>query len=127
MTEAGKKTSYKWTVKKAMMLSVGILLAVAILWFGPCHAYSTSREATITITEDGKVIKQIDGNDTYLIRTESGDSYKIEDNWSHWQNESFDLYSDLKEGHTYNIKAYGWRWGWLSWFPNIYSAEEKAQ
>ncbi len=120
-----KKTPRKWTLKKVGLLA---LLAI-VIWYGPCHAYSTSFETTITIAEDGKTIKRVGGDegDTYLIRTESGDSYKIEDNWSHWQNRSFDLYSDLKVGHTYNIEAYGWRSGFWSSFPNIYAAEEEVQ
>lgn len=40
---------------------------------------------------------------------------------------SADLYQQIEVGATYDFETSGWRFGLLSWFPNIVSAEEAAR
>lgn len=38
--------------------------------------------------------------------------------------DSADVYASVRIGETYDVTAYGWRVGWLSWFPNALSFKQ---
>lgn len=112
--------------KRQLVIGAGGLLLIVLIGYLGLYPYTTSFETICTVQT--KSIKQLSGEDhqTYLIGTDVG-SFKIEDNVSHWQFKSFDLFSDLQENKTYRIKAYGWRSGLFSSFPNIYAVEKIDQ
>lgn len=99
------------------------IVCIPLILYVSCYPYTTSFEQTITVvTRETKRFKG-DNSDTYLIGTSAGDSFKVEDSFLQWQFRSFDLYSKLQVGQSYKIKAFGWRIGFLSQFPTIYSVE----
>lgn len=111
-----KRARRIWTILIFFVLFMGVV-------YISCYPYTSSFETTFTVTT--KIVKQLKGDNhqTYLIGTDKG-SFKIEDTVLHWQFKSFDLFSQLQEGKTYRGKAYGFRSGFLSSFPNLYYIEE---
>lgn len=118
------KTENGISDKKVLVLVIVVLGGIILLWLlrKPIIAYATVNEGIVTVTKTD--IKR-SGSDTdiYLVYTDQG-TFKIQDNLWHWQWRSSDLYGKIKAGNKYRIKCYGFRWGFRSWYKNIYEAEE---
>lgn len=83
---------------------------------------------TVTFKVQDKTVKvgrDSDGNTSseYLIFTNKG-VYKDTDSFWFFKFRSSDLYGDLRVGHTYTCKVYGYRIGFTSSYPNIISCQE---
>lgn len=82
---------------------------------------------TYRITVQEKQVKRYNKSDTYLIFGVLPDgSKKVFENTDSilelkW--DSSDIYAQLEEGKTYDIRTYGWRSPFLSWYENILSAK----
>lgn len=80
---------------------------------------SSQRCETITITD--KVVKMSSKTSIYLIF----DKDENADDIFFWKFDSSNLYGDMNIGDTYIVKIVGWRVPFLSWYPNIISAEKE--
>jgi len=92
------------------------------------HCDRETYRATVTRRER---IVESDGNDTsskYLIftRLENGKTRVFEntDSLIEWKFNSSDIYGDIEEGKTYDLKTYGWRAPLLSMYENVISIKE---
>ena len=96
-------------------LVLGIIVAVATA------GALTVSEATITVEE--RIFGH--GEDgIYLILTEEGEVFTVEDNLFRLLFDASDRYASLKEGGQYHVTCTGWRFQPLSWYRNIVSIEE---
>ncbi len=59
----------------------------------------------------------------YRVYTDHG-TFKVTDTLIYTRFNSADTYGQLREGHTYTCKVAGWRFGLLSWFPNLIKCRE---
>jgi hypothetical protein len=81
----------------------------------------TVSEATITVEE---WIGAHGEDGIYLILTEEGEAFTVEDNLFRLQFDASDRYASLKAGGRYQVTCTGWRVQPLSWYRNIVAAEE---
>lgn len=81
----------------------------------------TVSEATITVEERIGAHGQ---EGIYLILTEDGEAFTVEDNIFRFQFDASDRYASLKEGGRYHVTCTGWRFQPFSWYRNIVSIEE---
>ena len=97
-----------------------IIVAVLITAYPLSYAFTSGTE-TITVKE--KWIKY-QGNDAkYLISSGNGQVFEITDSIIRWRFDSSNLYADLDEGKTYDIKTQGWRFAIMSDYKNILEVE----
>lgn len=106
----------------------GGLALIAMLIGGPMwYTYGTDFERDIVITRTwtnvtgggDAGVKQV-----YMIADAEGNSYKVADSMFYWQFRSTDLWNGLEEEERYRIRAYGWRVGFLSMYPNVIEIKE---
>lgn len=107
---------------KGNFLSGLLFIIVLVLW----GIYSLSYQATSgsdTVVVKDKWIEntysRYGGHSYYLLGTDKG-AYKIDDSIWRGQFRSTDLYSCIEKNHSYNIKWYGFRFGFFSEYRNIY-------
>ena len=81
----------------------------------------TVSEATITVEERIGAHGQ---EGMYLILTEGGEAFTVEDNLFRFRFDASDRYASLKEGGQYHVTCTGWRFQPLSWYRNIVSIDE---
>lgn len=83
---------------------------------------------TITATVTDKAVKNSDNTGIYLIYgcDENGEItvMEITDNLLAGRFDSSDMYASIETGKTYKFTVGGSRVNLLSWYPNIYEAEE---
>lgn len=105
-----------------------LILAVIILaLLGSCSAvyqHATVEYEQITVTDKERITAS--DSSYYLVFTEEG-SYQNSDSLWHWKWDSSELYGELQVGSTYNVTTYGWRFGFLSMYPNIVDAVEVVE
>jgi len=80
----------------------------------------TVSEATVTVEER---IGAHGEEGIYLILTEEGEAFTVEDNFFRLQFDASDRYASLKEGGRYHVTCTGWRFQPLSWYRNIVGIE----
>lgn len=97
------------------VLILGLVAAVATA------GALTASEATITVEER---IGAHGEDGIYLILTEDGEAFTVEDNLFRLQFDASDRYASLKEGGRYHVACTGWRFQPLSWYRNIVALEE---
>jgi len=100
--------------------TVFILLMGLVAGVATAGALTVS-EATITVEER---IGAHGEDGIFLILTEEGEAFTVEDNLFRLQFDASDRYASLKEGGRYHVTCTGWRFQPLSWYRNIVAAEE---
>jgi hypothetical protein len=106
--------------------AVDVIWLMVVLLLGLVAAVSaagalTVSEATVTVEERIGAHGQ---EGMYLILTEDGEAFTVEDNVFRAQFDASDRYASLKEGGRYHVTCTGWRFQPLSWYRNIVSIEE---
>ena len=118
------------------LLGCGCLLMLVIGGCGVqgCYVYGTGGSVTTTVNGVGTKVKEkknSDGHvtgtkDVYMIYTADG-TFRNEDCWMRWKFTSSDVHSTAlqaeKTQEKVTIHYYGWRWGFFSWYPNVYKIE----
>lgn len=94
---------------------------LTVLVFSAYISYGTDYHTTITVAERFQGMQE--GSDIYRVVDEEGNTYNVNDSFWYWKFRSTDLWTGMKEGERYHVRVYGWRIGFLSWFPNIIEAE----
>lgn len=96
-----------------------ILILVIIFTIIPILSILFTRfEKTITVSE--KYIKPGRRRTHYRIIDNKKNTYEIVDSIFLLEFNSADDYAEMKEGQTYKINGYWFRFPLLSWFPKIY-------
>lgn len=97
------------------------VMAITVTLFTTCASYYELHDTTITIVSKERVAS----NDVsaFMVWTDSG-VFTVSDSLIYWKWYSADTYGKLDIDEMYNVTYYGWRFGPLSMFPNIISAEE---
>lgn len=106
------------------VLIIGLFI-IFVIFIMPAMLHLDRETYTVTITE--KAVKKHDKEDRYLVyaKTEDGRTMVFEntDTWLEWKFKSSDVQGSLIIGEKYKVKAYGWRIGMFSMYPNIVKAE----
>lgn len=107
-----------------MFKKIIIPLILVVIVSSLLYTYGTKTTQVVTVkTLDHKIYGSGDDiTDTYLVFTSNG-VFKNSDSFLYWKFNSSDVQNDLVEGQTFEIKYYGWRVPFLSWYPNIISAK----
>ncbi len=114
--------------KGAIEIVVGIIVGVIILGLIGMFVYFATieyqNEETVEIVVKDKYIKRYSDEDTYLVVSEDGETYKIEDLLFKGKFNSTDLYNQLDIGKTYKITTTGIRLQYFSMYKNINKIEK---
>lgn len=116
--------SEKGAIEIILAIIVGVLI-LGLLGFG--IYFSTieyQNEESVEITVKDKYLKKYSKDDLYLVVSEDGETYKIEDLLFKGKFNSTDLYNQLDIGKTYKITTTGIRLQFLSMYKNINKIEE---
>lgn len=105
-------------MKKIVIILISIFLFIGILWW----PYITSESNNwIVISKEVKKTKWID---LYLVYVKdtwwNTQTYKISDNFSHFQYNSSDLYWSITEWDEIQFNDYWFRFPFFSLYKNIY-------
>ena len=94
----------------------------------PAIAYNFGTDDITTFTVDEAFILRNHnaGPDQMMIRTEEGDLFIVDDTLLRWEFRSSDLWSAMKPGETWEVEHFGWRIGWLSWYPQVFRGQKVA-
>lgn len=111
---------------KNIVILVGVVAFIIGIIFLTILPQLNEHTYTATITE--KQIKRYDDSDKYLIYTKLSDGttrvFENTDSMIRMKFNSSDIFAELETGKTYELKAYGFRNGFMSWYENIVSVEE---
>ena len=101
-----------------------IILFLAV----PSVAYNfgTDDISTFTVQETFILRNHNAGPDQMMIRTEGGDLFTVDDTLLRWEFRSSDLWSAMKPGETWQVEHFGWRIGFLSWYPQVFRGQKVA-
>ena len=105
-------------MKKNRLMLVGALLLCVLIPVSCIGIYrSTAETITITISEKERVSSK--DSSQYLIWSEKGEVFSVEDTISFGVFNASDLYGKLKPGKKYKVRVAGWRIAFLSSYRNI--------
>ena len=105
----------KILIKLACLFALALILALPIT---SC-AYDNHNEHRVQITVK-KAERVTDGESSqYLVFTESGDVYCVDDSVWRWTFDASDRYAKIEAGQTYDCAVIGWRCRFLSTYPNL--------
>ncbi|MFT4245239.1 MAG: DUF1523 family protein [Micrococcaceae bacterium] len=120
-----KKKKMGFFKKLTILLVVVVVLALAGV-FG--FHYGTAKTETCTVTGSDRT--QMSKKSVYRVYTTPAPgskdrcgTFQIHDTVWYMNFNSSDIYGKLVRGQNYKIKAYGFRNGLFSWFPNIVKVE----
>src|SRR3990167_9804398 len=98
------------------MLKQIFIAFIIIFIISPIIAYSTDKWVEDIIVKTERVNYENDSK--YLIFGEK-EVYENTDSLWYWKWNSSDFYKDLKVGQKYQLRVYGFRFGFFSWYKNI--------
>jgi hypothetical protein len=105
----------------AIVIGIVVIGLIFILVFLP----HTDRETLEVKIEKSERVTTGSGDSTsskYLVFTDKG-VFKNTDSLIEGKWNSSDVYGQIREGECYRLETYGWRVQFLSWYPNIVSAQ----
>ena len=91
--------------------------AMILVPIGVSHAYAHHDERTVTCTVTDKDRGGDSGS--YRVYTEQCGVLANRDSLWRGKWDSADMWVEIEPGHTYRFTLVGWRFGFLSMFPNI--------
>ena len=98
-----------------------IILILGFLFY--CITIDYWNKENIEITVKEKYIKRNGESDLYLVATEEGETYKIEDLFFKGKFNSTDLYNELDIGEKYKVEVTGVRIPIFSMYKNLNKIE----
>ena len=111
---------------------VGILVTISVLYFSSirtetgCTVDSKERTVDVQSSTDSDGHTSTTTTQKKIVYTSCG-VFTVDDNFFLLKFNSADTYGSLHEDETFDLKIIGWRNGFLSWFPNVLSAEPSQQ
>lgn len=111
-----------------MNLKIKIILAVAGIFLatsGIRYAYvsATTSYVTDTFARDSERVCNKTGEDCKYLAFGQNETYENVDEWVFFKYNSSDVNRSLVKGNTCRLKVHGFRWGWMSWYRNIITAD----
>ena len=100
---------------------IGLILFALIATY-PIMYWQSGQYVEFTVQE--KTVKNTEESSYYLIYSEEGEVFKNVDGLFHGKFNSSDIYGQLKVGHKYHAKVYGWRMPFWSAYRNIITVKE---
>lgn len=104
-------------------LCIGIIGLFAI---SPMIAYMTDETITVTVKDKERVVTGSGQSiaSKFLVYTDQ-EVFENTDTVWYWKFDSADVQNSLEVGQTYQVRVYGFRVPFLSWFRNIESVNNK--
>ena len=105
----------------------GLGFAASFIAVNGIYVHTTGFEQEITVKD--KYLR-VGGDSagishTFMVSDKNNKQYAVSNTIWQLQFYSTELWSSLEINKTYNVKAYGIRFGFFHLFPNIYSVTEK--
>ena len=119
--------SLLWFILGAVSV-IAVIVTVATLYFSSirtetgCVVDSKERYTEVSGGGDGN---SVTSSTKKIVYTSCG-VFNVDDNFFLLKFNSADTYGSLAEGDTFDLEVIGWRNGFLSWFPNVLSAEKTS-
>lgn len=104
-----------------ILIVLVVLVIIGFVFY--CYTIEYQNKEVIEITVKDKYVKRNGESDLYLVATEEGETYKIEDLFFKGKFNSTDLYNELDIGKKYKVEATGIRIPFLSMYKNINTVE----
>lgn len=104
---------------------LGLVGLAGLTGCSAAYSYGTKFEKTITIDEKFERIRG-DKNSTrqvFSVSDTANNVYKVAPSLWYWKWYSTETWNGMKKGESYHVQGYGMRFGFLSVYPNIISAE----
>jgi len=105
----------------------GGILAAGLILLGGCNIDHASRE-TFRVTVTDKQIKRDGDHDTYMVfgKLPNGKTRVFENIDSMFERKwnSSDVWAQIEQGKTYDLKTYGFRIPFFSYYENIIGVQE---
>ena len=107
------------------VIATGIVLS-GLMMVKAGYTYGTTFNKKITVEDKFERVTgdKSSTSQVFCVSTKDGEVYHVRKSLWYWQFYSTELWSNLKKEKTYEIKAYGWRIGMLSIYPNIVDVKE---
>lgn len=118
---ASNRVHYSMRVAVVCLIAFGLLISLAGCF--PLNEQTFSGTVT-DVTETVKKNSEGGTTNLKLVEVDNRDWYKVEDELFLGHFRSRDLWGSLEESKTYSFKAYGYRIGAFSEYPNIVEATE---
>jgi hypothetical protein len=103
----------------------GLLILTPFITYISCYRWSL-KPAQFTVDRREQVVKG-SGDSTqsyYLVWSQEGEVFTVNDSWSFLIWDSSDRYGKLHEKAKIKAKVAGWRVPFLSWYRNVIAIEE---
>ncbi len=112
-----------------LIIVIAIIAILLTMVIGGCRVTTTAFDETFKaeLVRKYEVVK--DDNTIYRVDVRRPNQKEVEtmenhDNWWRGKKNTATLYANLAEGKCYVWHTSGSRSEWMSWFPNVLSAEE---
>jgi hypothetical protein len=89
------------------------------------YVYATAFTRQITINKKFSRSESVGKDDSpvvvtyFMVSDTKGRVYEVTNNFWRIAFKSTELWNKIEEGQNYKVKGYGWRFGFLHWYPNI--------
>lgn len=105
---------------KYIISTIIVILVLGLMALSPIIAYSTDEIVSFTVKDKERVVTGSGDSisSKYLVYTDNG-VYENTDTVWYWKWNSSDVYNELEVGKNYQVKVYGFRVPFLSWYKNI--------
>jgi len=112
-------------MKETLIIGSIVLVLVCFLLGLPIvsctYAHYNEHTAKITVKKAERVQKR--HSSQYLVFTDTGDVYCIDDSIWRWTFDASDRYGKIESGQTYECTVVGWRWRFFSSYPNLLTVD----
>lgn len=111
-------------MKLRYKLIIGIM-TLAALSYSVRYAYVSATTTTVedTFVRDSERVCNKSGEDCKYLAFGQNETYENVDEWVFMKYNSSDVNKVLVKGNTCKLKVHGFRWGWMSWYRNIITAD----
>ena len=106
---------------KLLLLIVAVLAVLVLGSIAGCRAVYTSSRDHVTLTVKEKAPSNDDS--PYRVFTTDNRTFSVQDSHTYWDFRASDRWGALTVGATYDCLTEGWRFGFLSSYPNLLSCE----
>ena len=108
------------TITYGIFIVIIVSFLLFMIVYKLLYAFTTGNESIVI---DDKWEKVKGDNAKYLVSSLNGQVFEISDSLFKWRWDSSNLYATIKPGQVCQIETQGWRFGFLSDYKNIMTAE----
>ena len=100
------------------------LIALTVTGLRYTYVAATTSIVTDTFTRDSeRVCSSDNAQQCKYLAFGATETYENTDEWIFFKYNSSDVNRNLVKGNTCTLKVYGFRWGFMSWYRNIITAD----